>query len=102
MVVAIAFVTWLALRDADQRATTRRATVRERPGVARRAHPAPWAPLPPASRVPAQEAALYVPGGRVRAGLALSVLATFIGVIVALAVAAGIAFVAEGLRNTVR
>jgi hypothetical protein len=80
MVVVVAFVTWLALRDADQRATTRRATVRERRAVA----------------------AVYVPGGRARAGLALSVLATFVGVIVALAIAGGVVFIAQGLRNSVR
>jgi hypothetical protein len=107
MVVVVAFVTWLALRDADQRATTRRATVRERRAVAA---PKPQAPAPPRPArastrhrvAPRDVAAVYVPGGRARAGLALSVLAAFVGVIVALAIAGGVVFVAQGLRNSVR
>jgi hypothetical protein len=107
MVVVVAFVTWLAVRDADQRATTRRATVRERRAVAAPKPQVPPRPRPaqasPSPRVARRDVALvYVPGGRARAGLALSVLATFVGVIVALAVAGGIVFVAQGLRNTVR
>ncbi len=37
-----------------------------------------------------------------RAGLALTVLVTFVGAVVALTVAGGIVFLAQGLRNTVR
>ncbi|HEX8770420.1 MAG TPA: hypothetical protein VF711_06615, partial [Acidimicrobiales bacterium] len=90
IVVAVSIVTWLALRDVDQRATTRRATVRE-PAAARPGNPAPVGPPKPAApraeRLPGvvrgpraarrppnpgrEVAVVYVPGGRARAGLSL-------------------------------
>ncbi|MDQ6909620.1 MAG: hypothetical protein M3Z84_02360 [Actinomycetota bacterium] len=102
MVVAVAFVTWFAVRDMDQRATTRSATVREHPAVTPPASSSTTAARAPAPRVPPREVPVYLPGGRARAGLALSVLVTFIGVMVALVIAGGIVLVAQGLRNSLR
>ncbi|MDQ6927700.1 MAG: hypothetical protein M3159_03450 [Actinomycetota bacterium] len=103
ILVAVAFVTWLALRDPDQRGNPDQRRVSDQRATGRRTkrrdHPRTSAP---AKRFPQPDSFVYVPGGRVRAGLALTVLVTFVGAVVALTVAGGIVFLAQGLRNTVR
>lgn len=96
----------LALRNADQTATTRPPSRRDPPPpvspfphhTLRTGNALP--PVPPPTRT--RDAVVDDPAGRLRAGLALSVLVTFVGVIIALTIAGGIVFVAEGLRTAVR
>jgi hypothetical protein len=88
LAVALAGVAFFARRGgSDQTATTRPSSYR--------------GSSPPAPRRK-DEVAISMGGGPLRAGLALGVLATFVGVIVALTIAGGLVFVAEGLRTAVR
>ncbi|HUQ63535.1 MAG TPA: hypothetical protein VM121_07270 [Acidimicrobiales bacterium] len=107
IVAVVAAITWLALDDPEQRATEQRPNRRARQQAGRSHLPpaVPAVPTPVPTRLaamPLQTPVIDAPVGRARAGLALTVLVTFVGVTLALSIAGGIFVVAEGLRTAAR